>query len=64
MGLKKGGRYRYYLPVRLDEELWLYIEELRKALGVSRSEAVRRMLRFATMLDPEKVKKMYDKLKL
>ena len=57
-------KYPHHVTIRLDDELNTYINTLAAELGTTRSAAIRLMLKFAAMLDPEKVKKKMKELKL
>lgn len=50
--------------MRLDEDIFEFVECVARELGFTRSEAIRRMLRLVMSLDPEKVREKMDELKL
>ncbi len=56
--------YPRKLTVRLSEELYIFVETVARDLGINKSSAVRLLLRYASELDPEKIKKYYEEIKL
>jgi len=61
MRWRRDAKYTHFLNVRLDEELATFIEVLSKELGVSKSAAVRLLLKLASRIDPEEIAKKWGK---
>lgn len=61
---KKKNELKIYFAARITVENYIFLETIAKELGINKSEALRKILNFIMQLDPEKVKKRLDELKL